>query len=434
MTSQVRRRPSRIHHSRVFSVDSFAPPSHPLSRDNAICTMLVDPSKHAVFPVEVMDQIFRSSCLRPGDLARCCLLARRYLSAARKWLYHDVTVTIVRDFEHHGLGTPEDETSDDEWDVYTFYSSRTVALIGTIQNNPALARLIRKVKFAEAMWGQSETRVSEEEAVVEMLKLASMVTAVDFDESCETTEWLENVIPQLGRGTYARCHDASFDLMKEPEFAFVSKLKNLRSLNISAVGTGWQSSQRQLSTTCLETLSINYVRNPSAFSIAEFVAPSALTLRNLKVNVIDLARLDLGAYPNLRRVELLFQSERPTDENPFNRREFSQRFRRCDNLTTIVFRGRTVPAKYEDDVFGGIASGGLQDFGSNSLPQLRRIEFPDGFSIDQLFKFFDDVKYRYHDARPVIECGISSTCVNDVKLQIMRLICENAGVKLILLD
>lgn len=414
--------------------------------------MRFDTINDAVFPVEVMDQIFRSSCLRRGDLARCCLLARRFLSAARKWLYYEVEVILAyenlvwaMDYDRPGTsgdGTSEDERSDSEPDYSdTEYSCRTAALIETIRNDPALARLIRRVEFCRKMGPRSGTRVTEEEATVEILELAPMATAVDFSLTFETDEWLENAIPQLERGTYARYTDISVYNFAEAVSAFVSKFENLRSLTITKItrfephgGIG----ACQLSTTCLETISIQDVWSPSTISIANFVALSASTLRNLGIHLSDFPKVDLKAFPNLGRIELFL--DRFTSR-PFDSTEF-RKLRHCSNLTTIALRGDGVREDCENFIFGPLNEGpnGFLDFRREGLPQVRRVDFAyhgchlRSVSIDHLLGFFDELHWVPKTFFPLKELGISSFYLEDLKLQFVRMMCEEAGVELILLE
>ena len=147
--------------------------------------MLVDTSKHAVFPVEVMNQIFRSSVLEPRDLARCCLLSRRYLPSASKWLYRDVEVKLRRFYVDGSRG---------EQSVFE-YSRPTAKLIAAILEKPALGRLIRRTEFSIAYgsFAQSGLRTRGREAVATMIELAPTMSALALGYS----DWLDEALPQL---------------------------------------------------------------------------------------------------------------------------------------------------------------------------------------------------------------------------------------------
>ena len=82
--------------------------------------------------------------------------------------------------------------------------------------------------------------------------------------------------------------------------------------------------------------------------------------------------------------------------------------------------------------------------GSRGLPRVRRVEFPDGFSLDQVISLLYRLEFargpleglncRNRGGLPFAECGVSLRFVNGMKLQLLRTMCEDAGVELILLD
>ncbi|GAA5842644.1 hypothetical protein JCM3766R1_004884 [Sporobolomyces carnicolor] len=375
----------------------------------------------------------------------------QYLSAARKWLCHEVEVTFydpaLSDSDDSGTSgdeTSDDETSDDDMEEGRLYVQRPAALIDTIRHDPALARLVRRVKFRFRCEGLQLENVDRGavigNAVAKILELTPMATAIDQRGLYEEGEWLPHAIPQLDSSTCTRYHDFSVYNFDEDVSAFVSKLKNLKSLTISQFEPDREIVVCQLSTTCLETISIQDYCRPSTFSIAEFVAPSTSTLRNLGIHLSEFGELDLKAYPNLRRIELFVDGGTSYEHIPFHRSKFRE-LRHCSNLTTIALRGPEIHEECEKFVFGNQSGGGFLDYESEGLPQLRRVEFSygcykTGVSIDHLLKFFRDRvdRPKLRARLPLKELAVSLRFVKGMRLQFVRMICENAGVELILLD
>ncbi|GAA5842636.1 hypothetical protein JCM3766R1_004882 [Sporobolomyces carnicolor] len=375
--------------------------------------MRIDTSKHAVFPVEVMNQIFRSSVLDSITLARCCLLSRRYLPSARKWLYRDVEVKLRRFYVDGSRG---------EQSVFE-YSRPTAKLIAAILEKPALGRLIRRTEFSVTYrsFSQSGFRTRGGEAVATMLELAPTMSALalGYGETYSATDnWLDEALPQIQFDRSHSLRELSLTNMTETASEFVSNLPNLRHLAVRYIQA--QTVQYQLKTTNLETFSMEYVL--ADFDLQYFISHSAPTIRNLCIPFSKLVEVELEVYPRLGRVELVLPLGHCSDEDPLNGKMFYRFFEECANLVTIAFNGCTLQSDVGDVVFG--RSGGLGDSEWPS-PQLRRVEFVDDVSIDQLLLFL-------RTDGLVSELAVTSN-VTPKKMKLVRTLCEDSGVELILL-
>ncbi|GAA5842640.1 hypothetical protein JCM3766R1_004883 [Sporobolomyces carnicolor] len=386
--------------------------------------MMQGDADDAAFPDDVMHEILRCGVLDSGTLARCCLLAHRYLATARKWLYCEVEMGVVES----RIGGFID--GDDEWQEVLEYSCRTADMIASIRRNPALAQLIRHAFFTRE-GHPSGLRTRGADAVATILVLAPRIDTLEFSD-LRVDEWLEEALLQLDYDLSPRLLEVYFGTMTERTSEFVSNLPNLRQLGIKEVESHVEGVQ--LSTTCLESLSILSDTDLSTFSLPHFVAPSASTLRNLRVHLYHLEKIDLRAYPGLKRVELCLiqRLDRGSRTPPaFRRQSFNERFRGCENLTTIAFRAigvdrRQSAPELRPDILGKY--GGIAGFGSNGLSQLRRVEFTHDFSIRELHMIVDP------GGRPVAKLAINRTSAYNLDLGLVRTMCENAGVDLIFLD
>lgn len=87
-------------------------------------------------PNELISQILQSSRLSKSDLARCCLVNRRFLHLSQSRLYYTVTVYFSR-------GESDRGESEDDW----YFSDTSRLLLRTLESNVALSQKVSRVKI-----------------------------------------------------------------------------------------------------------------------------------------------------------------------------------------------------------------------------------------------------------------------------------------------
>jgi len=102
-------------------------------------TSLPIASRHIPFlPNELISQILQSPRLPKSDLARCCLVNRRFLSLAQEQLYRTVLLVLM---EHRQRNV---------WD----YSEPSRLLVRTLERSVSLSRIVLKLRFM-GKWASS---------------------------------------------------------------------------------------------------------------------------------------------------------------------------------------------------------------------------------------------------------------------------------------
>jgi len=132
----------------------------------------------AVFPVEIMNEIFRSSELNERALAHCCLLSHRHLEPARKWLYYEVRIGV----NQKGTG-PEK------------LILPTARLFDTLRSNSNLGLLIKSICFDNDDFRLSKVECTRRTALSNLRFVAPNVKACDFGphSSSSQQEWMEEL-------------------------------------------------------------------------------------------------------------------------------------------------------------------------------------------------------------------------------------------------
>ncbi|GAA5992911.1 hypothetical protein JCM5350_008354, partial [Sporobolomyces pararoseus] len=378
----------------------------------------------ASFPVEVMNEIFRSSDLDSRTLARCCRLSRRYLESAQKWLYHHVNIRMSqRKAKESDIGgvTPK-------------LSPSTEKLLSLLENNPRLAALVKSVKsettFNEG-YGYGNRRY--EGMLDRLCKSAPFLDSLVF--KCLVgdniyhikPEWDDRALPYpqiQEEETYRDELDRYIEVkgvdLTPHSYLFLSQLVNLRVLHIrravrNPIGMPFEY---DLGLTKLESVRIHKI-TPD-FDIKQFLSSSAATIRDLQVPYNFVFDLDLSDYPQLNRLELTMygvdQYKAWTQGEP---EEFWRRVEHCTNLVTLAFAYEQIGKEVAAKLFG--RGGG---FGAYTPPSVRRIDITDDYSLDNVA----DIIYNGNIMQLGITLGRYEQSVRD---EVVRLMCKDQNVELI---
>ncbi|GAA5963583.1 hypothetical protein JCM3765_004332 [Sporobolomyces pararoseus] len=348
--------------------------------------------KKSTFPLEVIEEIFRSSELDKPTLASCCLLSRKYLKVAKKWLYHHIHIRLPgKNFQ--GL----------EGRIFVQEYSRSAArLLSTLQAKPALGRLVQSL------------RPEGGDAVASFFALAPNLNTLDltFRE-----QWVHGALRQLDPENLHRIEEVRIQNLSHLSSNFLSQLHNLRRLYVSWIPE--HLAPPSLGTRTLHTLRLSVL--PGRFDLKTFLSPVSSTIEDLQIPIEALFDLKLSNYPHLKRLEL-FLDGIELDEDGFEEEVggcFYKLYNQCSRLSTLAFHlTHPLSPGLEERIFG--SSGGL---GSWNPREVRRIEFTNEVSVDRLLMFL----YRGF----VAELGINYDWVSEATWKTVAFICQDAGVELI---
>ncbi|GAA5997310.1 hypothetical protein JCM5350_000603 [Sporobolomyces pararoseus] len=362
--------------------------------------------KKTTFPIAVMQEIFRSSELDKPTLANCCLLSRKYLKLAKKWLYHDIHIRLPgKNFQ--GL----------EGRLFVHEYSRSAArLLSVLQAKPALGRLVRSISVGEYGGRLSGIRTEGGDAVASFFALAPNLDTLDltFRE-----QWVQGALRQLDVDRFHRIEEVRIQNLSHLSSNFLTQLHNLRRLYISRIPDHLRPPS--LATWILQTLSLSALPGAEDFNLRSFLSPVSSTIKDLGIPIEALFDLKLSTYPQLERVELFMDRFEPTEDwlEEETGGSFCKLFDRCSLLSTLAFHlTHSLSPGVEGRIFG--SGGGL---GSYTPGQVSRIEFTNEVSVDRLLLFL------YGGF--VEELAIGIDWVSEETWKLVAFMCQDAGVELI---
>ncbi|GAA6019753.1 hypothetical protein JCM11491_005240 [Sporobolomyces phaffii] len=355
----------------------------------------------STFPVEVMNEIFRSSELDHSTLANCCLLSKRYLDTARKWLYFQIDVIFV---EVAG-GQPEEEDV-----VADEYAATTGRLLHSLLGNASLRELVRSIAFVSTNGDDtSGVRLHRQDAVPTFLSLAPNADRLSFSKD---EDWYDEALASLT--SHRLRHIRGLEVPDRIQFDARStgisfRLENLEDLtyNPENFQAGAYHTFTKLKSVCCTHWRIG--SDDSCFS------SSAPTLRKLGVPLHALPDIQLHQYP---RLDVLSINQilpetldlRLGDELPFWKSFKESKFR------TLMIAGRRMSSPLEEEVFA--PHRGLLKYAPDSL---KRIELWGKVSLDRLRIMLKWGK--------LTELGIDDD-MDESDVELIRFMCESAGVEL----
>lgn len=379
-------------------------------------------SSHSSFPVEVMSEIFRSTELDAEDLANCCLLARRYLESARKWLYSSIELVSTQSpatvGRTHGIGVQLDD--------------QTNRLLNTFNGNPHLGTLVRSIYTqikCERGCRQAPTWRADS-AVDKFYRRTPMVESLKFNITVKPISpnlWFSGALPVLGNDVNSK---SRIERLRELEIAelspdvltFVTRLVNLRRLRIWRIPEDYEYST--LTVSRLRSFRLRAAHRD--FDLRDFLASTAETIEDLQIPLESYFNLSLRDYPQLQRLELFIGDKDEellwTDGGGTN---FWARAEECHNLTTLAFGSYELSSRAIDRLTG--YARGLATY---SPPSLRRVDFTYKFSLDQLASLVS--------AGYISELGIVTGYLHEddnendyLRMKLIRTMCEEYEVELI---
>jgi hypothetical protein len=365
----------------------------------------------SVFPVEIMNEIFRSSDLDHETLGRCCLLSHRFLESARRWLYHHVEIrmSLVDVNTRRAQGwTPQ-------------YSRSTLALLTTLSQQEALSSLVKSFKLREHLspsiccWPASGVYSTGGTAIASLCSLAPMLDDLHLYSTLDPS--FESALIYLDDRRLHRCRKIRVASWSSNVARLFSRHKTLHTLHINSSPSGVVN---PLVARSLQVFRLGEYNDE--FDLQSFLASSASSIRDLQIPLANLLKIDLSSFTQLRRLEVLLPERNTMDANVFKETGGSFWKRKiannCSNLSTLAFHTSDKDNELDDYIFGW--RGGLERY---VPPMVRRIEFLEEVSLDRLSTFIDKGAIQ--------ELGVISNTVSESTLRIISLICKEAQVELI---
>jgi len=339
---------------------------------------------HSAFPVELMNEIFRSSELERQDLANCCLLSRRYLQAAQRWLYHSLEVRCCQCTNF--LGCDVDDEKGDMWE----YSSSSWLLLVTLRSSKSLQNHIRSLEFAIGDYTYfSEVRTSLNSAMLTFFTAAPecqeliMKNKKDPDYDLDHyTEWSASDFS--GGLTYTMYPELIMDVL--PIYDPRDTLR--RSQRITLISTEKDSLDNWSDTTSpsddpLQLVHFKIFRKSS--KLLDFLRRSYDSLRTLQVPVSAFLTLPFAKLTQLTLLTLLFGTHEDRSKKLQLSKSFWTTFGQSPSLRRLTFSGEPTAEEVEI-LFGSRSDGpGRSRRRSNQAvkstvltckpPSLQRLEF-----------------------------------------------------------
>ncbi|GAA6019733.1 hypothetical protein JCM11491_005233 [Sporobolomyces phaffii] len=364
----------------------------------------------STFPVEVMNEIFRSSELDHSTLANCCLLSKRYLDTARTWLYNSVSMVVVVDSKPVGrcIG-PASRTIE--------YDSATWKLLVLLHWEPIFRQFIRllKVRVTYSTAGRSGVPTSVGHALANFLVISPRIRHLLL---CGTRESNYNILVELTPLDLAQITHMTIDGVDEISVAIFSSLPQLEVLTVDCLDLESISSEyRPRNLRCL------FVKNSDFHDYTFFLVSSASTLRELHLPLASLFSLSLVDYPNLSRLGFSVEPDLAMSDI-LRSKSFWETLVKADNIRNLTLDGDTLSPHMDSFLFGS-----WMGFMVASPPSLRRIEFTEAVPLERL-------EHILAAKRP-IQIGIGRQAMfttSAVKYQGILAMCQTAGVEVILLS
>lgn len=401
----------------------------PLSRPKLLPILPLNPRiasshkmSHSVFPVELMNEIFRSSELDQATLASCCLLSRRYLQAAQRWLYHSIE---IRCFQSGINGGEVDSEDGDMWE----YSKMSWLLLVTLRGSEFLRSHIRSLEFATGGYDCSHVRTSLNSAALTFITAApdcQQLVMKNEEPDCGT-EWSAN---EFGGGLeYTTFSAIILDVLPDDfdRFTDSDSLERITLISTESDPLGdWTDSDDTYQLTHFEIF-----RKSS--KLLDFLRTSFKSLRILQVPLSDFPSLPFAELTELAHLTLLYGTDQDRSKKLQLSRPFWTTFGRSPSLRKLTFSGSSTQEEKEA-LFGGKSDRPVsqsripRQVKSTILtckpPSLQRLEFVGATSFDLISLILD---------RPEIvvpEIGLSKKS-SAFETETLRSMFERSAVELI---
>jgi hypothetical protein len=360
----------------------------------------------AIFPVEIMNEIFRSSELDSRTLASCCLLSHKYLQGARRWLYNAVVVCITG-HSVKGTGGP----------IYVNeYSRSSFRLLAVIQAEPNLRNLVRFVHFGTpGSYKPSGIQTDKADAIATFCSILTKLHSISLDSIFNDFVFTKT-LNQLTPTRFERLRELKIRKLTKHSSNFLSQLHQLERLYIQEIANDlgpFCLPISKLKVFCLEDA-------PEGFSVTNLISASRSTLEDLQMAFNALFSLTLIDFPRLKRIELLLNCDELTGDAAVRNGDIWRPAAGCQELVTLAFNWGELTRTVDSYIFG--RNGGLSSYMPASV---RRIEFIGGISVDRLLCFFYNVN--------IDEIAVNPDDLEPYELEILEFICERGSVELIFL-
>ncbi|GAA6021316.1 hypothetical protein JCM11491_005801 [Sporobolomyces phaffii] len=358
-------------------------------------------------PNELIGEILLESVLSTSDLARCCLVSRQFLPAARQLLYHSIRFTIYSDLHETGS-------------LYAL-SRNSRVLRNTLASSTSLASLVRHLTLLPRRRPPEEppSRTTSTWAAQIALCLAtpfphlerlSLPELADHSVHTET-----EIFSTRDRCLFELCLDgARVDRDFGPQSPPVN-VKKLRCLVLE------EPDARFHLPAALTVLDINMSSMWSQDFSFDFDDPGASRLEVIRLP-IQAASTPLGRFTHLRHIVLHQGLHLDFDLTG------ASSIADCSSLKTLAFEVRQAPPRRHFLVF-------LLAFLLSSPPSLTRLEFPLFVPLDVLAALLDptaDPPFRLEIL--ALSAGIAFDPKNAANFENLRSLCTSHGIQIELMN
>ena len=293
-----------------------------------------------------MNEIFRSSELKRQDLANCCLLSRRYLQTAQRWLYHSIE---VRCFQSMFEGNEVDSREGDMW----VYSEKSWLLLVTLRSSEFLRNHIRSLEFAVGDYTCSGVRTSLNSAILTFLEAAPnhrrLIMTDDGTSDC--TGWSAD--DSSGVLRYTSFSELISDILPE-DYRYFTKSDSLQRLTLVSTEEDpledWAGSTRPPA----QLMHFEIFRNTS--KLLDFLRRSYDSLRTLQVPLSTFATLPFLELAELTHLILLYGTDQDRSKNIQLSESFWTSFGQSPSLRKLTFSGESTAEEVEA-LFGSKSNG-----------------------------------------------------------------------------
>lgn len=238
--------------------------------------MTLTPRSTPYLPPEIIDEILRMEELDKADLYNCCQVNKTWLDPARKSLYGAIRIMITKPSP-----STDDANRAEPAELPSYLTFKSTLLLSTLTSVPALAQLVRTLRFAN--WRDPGEPDPEE-----------------FEDSII---WLE---PDEAVATFARlCPRATEVVTEDPSFTqdvtgtFRSHCSHIHQTFVSVITTRiWEDLRhfeklRRLSCSQLSLLGASMIRAPATpvpFSTLRVSSCRILSFKNIQPSLFHSVR------------------------------------------------------------------------------------------------------------------------------------------------
>jgi len=349
-------------------------------------------------PTELVEQILRVDTLSKQDLARSCLVSKRFFPTSRKRLYDQLVL----------LYGPDQRNRHESRTVVLYSTKSTTLLLDTLRQHAVLRSLPSALGFNRIMFGEyvEEVGAIDVNVIETALRLVPNIKHLRLDRCFSSRRYLDSC------GLDTRANITCLDTCQLP-VEVIPSLQNLRklrvlpqfSINVNEASSDWKPLLPGLIVLDLPF----HLRSP------HFISQQLKALRIfLKSGYI----LDLSLLPQLERLWLDLFSQR--EELVHDLDLASLKKLKVLFLSDIPFANTDLSFSLEDDVFFDQLI---------SFPPLRkiRIAFPDLVPWTSLIRHLESPASFLAN-----ELCLPDVCLNDSRtrssLALLRLNCENNGI------